>query len=230
MNKQSTKLIIIFILLVLVSCFFYFDVSYFLTIEYLKENKDIFSDYFNNNKVKTIIIFFIFYIIMTTISFPGATILTLAGGAIFGFWTGFIIISFASSIGATFSFLLSRYFFRDHIQNKFSEKLSLLNKGIEREGAFYLFSLRLIPIFPFFMINVLMGLTPISIIKYYIISQLGMIFGTLIYVNAGVQLSQVDSISSIMSPGLVSSFVLLGLLPILAKKLNSYIKSICPKQ
>lgn len=145
--------------------------------------------------------------------------MTLAGAGIFGFWPSLIVISFASTIGATLSFLGSRYLFRDWVQNKFGEKLQKINEGIEKEGAFYLFSLRLMPIFPFFMINLLMGLTPIKISTYFFTSQLGMLAGTIIYVNAGVQLSQIESTKDIVSQDIIISLMLLGLFPIAIKKL-----------
>ncbi len=162
---------------------------------------------------------------MTTLSFPGATILTLAGAATFGFSISLIVISFASSIGATLAFLISRYLFKDYIQKKFSQQLKVINKGLDQEGAFYLFSLRLIPIFPFFLINLLMGLTSINAVSYYFVSQIGMLLGTIVYVNAGAQLSQINSLKEIMSPQVIASFILLGLLPLFAKKIILFIKS-----
>ncbi|TNF27923.1 MAG: TVP38/TMEM64 family protein [Deltaproteobacteria bacterium] len=175
--------------------------------------------YHEQNMALTLSLYFLAYILITALSIPGATIMTLAGAGIFGFWTSLIIISFASTIGATLSFLGSRYLFRDWVQNKFGEKLQKVNEGMEREGAFYLFSMRLIPIFPFFMINLLMGLTPIKIPTYFFTSQLGMLAGSIIYVNAGVQLSQIESTKDIISPDIIISLMLLGLFPLIVKKL-----------
>ncbi len=136
------------------------------------------------------LLFFAFYVVITALSLPGAAIMTLAGGALFGLAWGFVIVSFASTIGATLAFLVSRYLLRDSVQKRFGDRLKPINRGIEREGAFYLFTLRLVPIFPFFLINILMGLTPIKTFTYYWVSQLGMLAGTVVYVNAGTQLAQ----------------------------------------
>jgi uncharacterized membrane protein YdjX (TVP38/TMEM64 family) len=159
------------------------------------------------------------YILVTALSLPGAVVLTLAGGALFGLGVGFVAISFASSIGATLAFLVSRFVLRDFVQSRFGDRLRVINKGVRREGAFYLFSLRLVPIFPFFLINLAMGLTPMRTGVYYLVSQVGMIPGTLVYVNAGTQLGRLESLSGILSPGLLLSFALLGLFPLLARKL-----------
>ena len=209
----------------MLTCLLYFDIGSFLTLEYLKENKEILINYYQKHKVQSLLIYFLFYIFMTTLSFPGATILTLAGAATFGFSISLIVISFASSIGATLAFLISRYLFKDYIQKKFSQQLKVINKGLDQEGAFYLFSLRLIPIFPFFLINLLMGLTSINAVSYYFVSQIGMLLGTIVYVNAGAQLSQINSLKEIMSPQVIASFILLGLLPLFAKKIILFIKS-----
>ncbi|MEX1303389.1 MAG: TVP38/TMEM64 family protein, partial [Desulfotignum sp.] len=158
------------------------------------------------------------YITVTALSLPGAAVMTLAGGALFGLVTGTVVISFASTIGATLAFLVSRFLLKNWVQNRFKDKLHAINRGIERDGAFYLFTLRLVPVFPFFIINLVMGLTPIRTIRFYLVSQLGMLPGTLVYVNAGTQLAQIDSLKDIVSPGLLLSFALLGMFPLLAKK------------
>jgi uncharacterized membrane protein YdjX (TVP38/TMEM64 family) len=159
------------------------------------------------------------YIVVTALSLPGAAVMTLAGGGLFGLVTGTIVVSFASTIGATCACVVARYLLRDWVQNKFGDKLKKINDGMEKEGGFYLFSLRLVPIFPFFVINLVMGLTPIRIVTYFWVSQLGMLPGTIVYVNAGKELAQLDSLKGILSPGLLISFALLGLLPIITKKL-----------
>ena len=150
--------------------------------------------------------------------------MTLAGGALFGLWTGIVLISFASSIGATAAFLASRYVLRESIQRRFGDKLSAINDGMAREGALYLFTLRLVPVFPFFLINLLMGLTSIRTVTFYWVSQIGMLAGTLVYVNAGTQLAQINSLSGIVSPGLLMSFALLGVFPLIAKRMIQWIQ------
>lgn len=170
-------------------------------------------------------VYFALYVLVTALSLPGAAIMTLAGGALFGLATGLVIVSFASSIGATLAFLASRFLLKDWVQSKFGDRLKAINQGVEKEGGFYLFTLRLVPAFPFFVINLVMGLTPIKPFTFYWVSQLGMLAGTAVYVNAGTQLGQLDSLSGILSPGLLGSFVLLGIFPIVAKKILDKIKS-----
>ena len=150
--------------------------------------------------------------------------MTLAGGAMFGFWLGLVVVSFASTIGATLACFVARFLLRDWVQNSFGDKLSAINTGIEKEGAFYLFSLRLVPIFPFFVINLAMGLTPMKLFTFYWVSQIGMLPGTMVYVNAGKELGQIESLSGILSPGLIISFVILGIFPITVKKLLAIYK------
>jgi len=222
---MKMKLLIVAIIVTVFGAFFYFDLGSYLTLEYIKENQENLQNYYLNNKFLTMGIFFGIYIVATAMSFPGATILTLLGGAIFGLGWGLVLVSFASTIGATLAFLMSRTVLRDTIQNKFGDKLKTFNEGVEREGALYLFTLRLVPIFPFFLINTVMGLTPMTVGKFYIVSQLGMLLGTAVYVNAGVQLSQLDSLSGILSPELIGSFALLGVLPIISKKIIEMIKA-----
>ncbi len=159
------------------------------------------------------------YVVVTALSLPGAAVMTLAGGGLFGLVTGTIAVSFASTIGATCACLVSRFFLRDWVQGKFGEKLHTINEGIEKEGAFYLFSLRLIPVFPFFIINLLMGLTTMPARTYFWVSQLGMLPATIVYVNAGNELAKIDSLGGIVSPSLIGSFAVLGLFPITVKKL-----------
>lgn len=218
-----------FFLLVIVSLiigiFFFFDLGQYLNLIYIKQNQDMFLEFYNSNRILTIGIYSLIYIITTAVSLPGATILTLLGGSIFGLSTGLFIVSFASSIGATLAFIFSRTILRDSIQNKFGDKLKTFNEGVNTEGAFYLFTLRLVPIFPFFMINMVMGLTSIKTMTFYLISQLGMLPGTAVYVNAGVQLSKIESLSGILSPDMLFSFALLGILPIFSKKIITILKS-----
>ncbi|MCG9787535.1 TVP38/TMEM64 family protein [Vibrio barjaei] len=189
----------------------------YLTLENAQAQQAALSDYINQNFVTAALVYFFAYIAITAFSIPGAAVVTLLGAALFGFWTSLLLVSFASTIGATIAFLSSRFLLRDWVQSKFGSKLETINKGVEKDGAFYLFSLRLIPVFPFFLINLLMGLTPIKVSKYYLVSQLGMLPGTAVYLNAGTQLASINSLSGIVSPAVVASFALLGLFPLIAK-------------
>ncbi len=216
---KNVKVWIGIAVLALIAAFFIFDLGQYLSLEYLKQKHQTILDFYAANRVLTIGGFFLVYVAATALSLPGAAILTLAAGAVFGLVTGLIIVSFASTIGATLSFLISRFLFRDTVQNKFGSYLETINNGVEKEGAFYLFTLRLIPAVPFFAVNLLMGLTPIKTIVYALVSQLGMLPGTAVFVNAGNQLSKIDSIGDILSPQLIGAFVLLGVFPIIAKKL-----------
>ncbi|MEA3363806.1 MAG: FAD-dependent oxidoreductase [Thermodesulfobacteriota bacterium] len=218
MNSRTTKISILAVIVVLMASFFIFDLGQYLTLGYLKSQQQGFNDYYQHNKFSTLLIYFVVYILVTALSLPGAAIMTLAGGALFGLWTAVVVVSFASSIGATLAFLVSRFLLRDWVQGKFGDKLQAINAGVEKEGAFYLFSLRLVPLFPFFVINLVMGLTPLKTSLYYIVSQVGMLAGTFVFVNAGTQLGQLESASGILSPGLLVSFALLGIFPLLAKR------------
>ena len=197
----------------------------YLNLDFIKSNQENFGQYYAENKLLTILIYFGIYILTTALSIPGATVLTLLGGALFGLGTGLIIISFASTIGATLAFLLSRTLFRESVEAKFKNQIDKLNKGIESEGAFYLFTLRLVPLFPFFLINMGMGLTRLKTFIFYLVSQVGMLPGTFVYVNAGVQLSQIDSLKGIVSPEVLGSFFLLGIFPYLAKGFFNFLKT-----
>ena len=216
MNKSKTAL---FLGLVCLSALFlYFDIQQYLNLSSLKAQQDYFSSVKQDSPLLVTGLFFAAYVLITALSLPGAVILTLAAGAIFGLFYGLIIASFASTIGATLAFLASRHLFRQSIQTRFSSQLKTFNQGINKDGAFYLFTLRLVPAFPFFIINLLMGLTTIKTKTYYIVSQIGMLAGTAVFVNAGTQLAKIDSLSGILSFNLFLSFALLGLLPIVAKK------------
>ncbi len=217
-NKKTLKLGLVIFLIGLIGLVFFFDLQQFLTLNYLKSQQQILVDYYHSNTVFTIVIYFVVYVVATALSIPGAAVLTLFGGALFGLLTGTIIISFASTLGATLAFLTSRFLLRDYVQTKFGDHLETINKGIQKEGEYYLFTLRLIPVFPFFLINLAMGLTPIALIKYYLVSQIGMLPGTIVYVFAGTQLAQIDSLQGILSPGLLIAFTLLGLFPLVTKK------------
>ncbi len=205
-------------IIILVVLFFAFDLHKYFSLANLKGELDNLRAFYSDNKLLSIAVYMAGYILVTALSLPGATVITLAGGAVFGLGTGVVVVSFASSIGATLAFLFSRYLFKDWVQTKFSTKLNAINQGIEKEGGFYLFTLRLVPAFPFFVINLAMGVTPISARLFYGVSQIGMLPGTIVYVNAGTMLGQIDSMGGILSPGLIFSFALLGIFPLVAKK------------
>ena len=222
MNK--TKITLFAIIILLVALFFVFDLGQYFNLEYLKEKQAAMDAYYEREPVTTTVSYFLLYVIITGLSLPGAAILTLAAGAIFGVLWGTIVVSFASTIGATLAFLFSRYLFREAIQGRFADKLTAINRGMEEEGAFYLFTLRLVPIFPFFIINLVMGLTPIRVLTFFLVSQVGMLAGTIVYVNAGTQIAKIEQFEDILSLELILSFALLGIFPLLAKKMVDYLK------
>jgi len=223
MNKSKAVLIVL--LLSLVAVYFVFDLGQYLTLEYVKSEKANFVNFYQQEKITTIGIFILIYISVTALSLPGAAIMTLAGGAIFGLLEGTIIISFASTIGATLAFLAARFVLRESVQAKFANKLQSINDGMEKEGRLYLFTLRLIPVFPFFMINLVMGITKIKVKDFFWVSQLGMLPGTIVYVNAGSQLASLESLAGILSPTMLLSFALLGIFPLVAKKTMAFYKA-----
>jgi len=218
MKGNRGRLVLLAVIVALVGAFFVFDLGHYLTLAYLKEQQRAFADFYAEHRLATIAGYMLVYILVTALSLPGATVMTLAGGALFGLWTALVAVSFASSIGATLAFLVSRFLLRDGVQKRFGDKLRAVNAGIERDGPFYLFSLRLVPIFPFFVINLVMGLTPIRAAVFYAVSQVGMLPGTFVYVNAGTQLGRLETAAGILSPGLLVSFALLGVFPLLARK------------
>ncbi len=223
MNKKKLGLVVV--LLALVASYFIFDLGRFFSLDFFKSQQAAIEAYRLANPWATAGIFFAVYVAVTALSFPGAAVLTLAAGAIFGLLTGLIIVSFASSIGATLAFLASRFLLRDWVQSRFGDRLKALNAGVKKDGGFYLFTLRLVPAFPFFVINLVMGLTPIRTTTFYWVSQIGMLAGTIVYVNAGTQLGQIDSLAGILSPGLIGSFVLLGIFPLIAKKIVAAVQA-----
>ncbi|MHB8707566.1 MAG: FAD-dependent oxidoreductase [Desulfuromonadales bacterium] len=224
MHTTPAKIILFVLALVLITAFFLFDLDRFLTLGYLKSQQQAFQDYYHEHRLWTLLAYFIIYVLVTALSLPGAAVMTLAGGALFGFWPALLVVSFASTIGATLAMLIARFLLRDWVQGKFGDKLKAINTGIEKEGAFYLFSLRLVPLFPFFLINLAMGLTPLRAATFYWVSQLGMLAGTAVYVNAGTRLGQLESAAGILSPALLLSFALLGIFPMAAKKLLAIVK------
>ena len=218
MNKS--KLAVLAVIVALVAAFFVFDLKQYVSIEYFQAQRAVIEAYFQANPVETGVAFFLIYVAVTGLSLPGAAILTLVAGAIFGLLWGTVIVSFASTMGATLAFLASRYLLRDWVQARFGDKLKPINEGVAREGAFYLFALRLVPAFPFFVINLVMGLTPLKTRTFYWISQVGMLAGTIAYVYAGTQLGQFK-----ISVGLVAAFVILGIFPLVAKKVLDAFKA-----
>ena len=222
MNTKKWAIALAFITLLI--SFFAFDLGRYLSLDYLKQSQTYFAEIYARQPLMVVGIYFVIYVVATALSFPGATILTLAGGAIFGLGWGTLIVSFASCMGATLAFLTARFVLRDSVQNRFSQRLIEIDKGIEKDGAFYLFTLRLVPLVPFFVINLVMGLTQMKTWTFYWVSQLGMLAGTAVYVNAGTQLGKIDSLKGILSPGLLASFVLLGIFPLIASKVIDAVK------
>lgn len=211
------KKLIIAIVLIAIAALLVTQFSQYLTLDVAKAKQAELANYIDAHLLQAALIYFVVYVLLTAFSIPGATVVTLLGAALFGFWLSLLLASFASTIGATLAFLSSRFLLRDWVQAKFADKLQTINQGIERDGAFYLLSLRLIPIFPFFLINLVMGLTPISTWRYYWVSQLGMLPGTAVYLNAGTQLAEISNLGEIVSLPVLASFVLLGVFPIVVK-------------
>ncbi|MES9937556.1 MAG: FAD-dependent oxidoreductase [Sedimenticola sp.] len=223
---MSTKRIITFLIIAaLVASFFIFDLGQYLTLEYMKAKQAELEGFRQENPFGTAAAFFLVYVAVTALSLPGATVMTLVVGAVFGLFWGFLLVSFASTLGATLAFLVARFLLHDAVQDRFGDKLRAINDGVRKDGAFYLFGLRLVPIFPFFVINLVMGLTPMRTWTYAWVSQVGMLAGTLVYVNAGTQLGKLETLSGILSPNLLISFALLGVFPLIAKKVLQVIKA-----
>ncbi|MGR9117158.1 MAG: FAD-dependent oxidoreductase [Gammaproteobacteria bacterium] len=215
---KTSKMGLLFVIAILISAFFLFDVPQYLTLEFLKARQAGIETYRSAHPGLTIALYAALYIVVTGLSLPGAAVLTLAGGAVFGLLWGTLIVSFASTLGATLAFLAARFLFRDTVKARFGARLKAIDEGVKRDGPFYLFTLRLVPLFPFFMINLAMGLTAIRTWTFYWVSQVGMLAGTAVYVNAGTQLAKLETLSGILSPALLGSFALLGVFPLLAKK------------
>jgi len=219
------RLILIGVIAAAIVAFFALDLGRFLTLDALKSSQASFAAWYDAAPLVVIGAYFLVYVAVTALSLPGAAVMTLAGGALFGLGIGTLVVSFASSLGATLAFLVSRFLLRDWVQRRFGDRFAAVNAGMAKDGAFYLFTLRLVPLFPFFVINLVMGLTPIKVRTFYWVSQVGMLAGTLVYVNAGTQLARLDSLAGILSPALIGSFALLGVFPLLAKKLVGAIQT-----
>ncbi len=222
---SRSRLLLLVVLIAAVLAFVGFDLGRFLTLEFFKSQQSAIEAWRAANPALSAAAFFLVYVAVTALSLPGAAVMTLAVGAVFGLWWGVLLVSFASSIGATLAFLASRFLLRDWVQARFGDRLKSINAGVKKDGGFYLFTLRLVPIFPFFVINLLMGLTPMPARRFYWVSQLGMLAGTFVYVNAGTQLARIDSLAGILSPGLIGSFVLLGVFPLLARKIVEFVQA-----
>lgn len=213
------KAILALLIVAAIALFFGMGLDQHLTLGALKESQGKFAAMLEQAPWRVTFVAFALYVLVVALSLPGATIMGLAAGALFGVWHGTLFVSFASSIGATLAFLISRYLLRDFVQHCFGDKLKGINEGMAKDGALFLFMLRLVPLFPFFLINLLMGLTQIRTRTFYWVSQLGMLAGTLVYVNAGTQLARIDSLSDIVSPKVLLSFALLGVFPLIAKRI-----------
>ena len=225
-NKMNIKKIaIVLVIIIFVSGFILFDLGQYFSLSYIKESQQKFDLLYAEHRALVIASYMLIYIIMAALSLPGAIVMGLAGGALFGFVVGTIAVSFSSTIGATLACFVSRSILRDWIQGKFGDRLKTVNEGIEKEGPFYLFTLRLIPVFPFWLINLVMGLTKMRLRTFFWVSQIGMLPGTMVFVNAGKELGKIDSVKGILSPGLILSFVILGIFPIVAKKIVALYKS-----
>jgi pyruvate/2-oxoglutarate dehydrogenase complex dihydrolipoamide dehydrogenase (E3) component/uncharacterized membrane protein YdjX (TVP38/TMEM64 family) len=221
---STSKIIILIIVACMIGSFLYFDLGQFLTLEYVKSQQAELNALVLERPLEIAATFFVLYVAVTAASLPGAAILTLVAGAMFGVLWGTVLVSFASSIGATLAMLVARFVLREQVVAKFGAQLSGIDKGIEKEGAFYLFTLRLVPLFPFFAINLLMGLTKIKVLTFLFVSQIGMLAGTIVFVNAGTQLAQIESTSDILSLELLLSFALLGIFPLIAKKIVDVVR------
>jgi dihydrolipoamide dehydrogenase len=225
MNKRHLRWLLVALVLLAIGAYFLFNLGQYLSLDYLKSRQQAFQSYYAAHRLVTLITYMGVYVLVTALSVPGAAILTLAGGLMFGLLVGTVVVSFASTIGATLAFLAARFVLRDAVQRRFAQRLRRINEGVEREGAFYLFTLRLIAAVPFFLINLLMGLTRIRTWRFFWVSQLGMLPGTLVYVNAGTQLGRIEALGDIFSPGLIVSLALLGVFPLAAKRVAGYLRA-----
>jgi len=221
---SAKKLLLLLVIITLFVSAFAFDLTQYLSLDVLKEKQQQLNQLFVDYPFTVFAIYFVIYVVTTALSLPGATILTLGSGAIFGLGWGLLLASFAASFGAFLAFLSARFILHDWVQEKFGDRLTAINRGMERDGAFYLLSLRLVPLFPFFVINLVMGLTKIKVWTFYWVSQVGMLLGTAVYVNAGTQLAQISSLGDVVSADLIGAFVLLGIFPLIAKAVLAFLK------
>jgi uncharacterized membrane protein YdjX (TVP38/TMEM64 family) len=218
------KIVIIGVIIALVMAFYVFDLGKYFSLDYIKASQAKFDVLYQEHSILVVAVYMLIYVVMAALSLPGAAIMTLLAGALFGRLIGTVAVSFASTIGATLACFVARFLLRDWVQEKVGEKLKPINDGIEKEGAFYLFTMRLIPAFPFWLVNLAMGLTNLPLRTFYWVSQVGMLAGTFVYVNAGTELAKIESLSGILNPTLIISFVILGVFPLLVKKLMALYK------
>jgi uncharacterized membrane protein YdjX (TVP38/TMEM64 family) len=218
------RLAVVLFIVLLIAAFFVFHLGQYFNLAYLKSQQAAFDSVYQANPLATGLIFFAVYVAVTALSLPGAAILTLAAGAVFGLWWGILIASFASSMGAVLALLVARFVLRDTIQKRFGDKLRIINAGVKKDGAFYLLTLRLLPVFPFFVVNLVMALTPMGVWTFYWVSQLGMFIGTVIYVNAGTQIAKIQSPGDVLSLSLLLSLCLLAVFPLATKQVVEFIR------
>ncbi len=224
MDQKKIKIGLLILIMLAIIAFFFYDIQQYATLDYIKAKQQNIFEYYKQNVFFVLVLFIFLYVLVTALSLPVATFLTLLGGALFGFSTGLIIVSFASTIGATLAFLMARFLAQNYVQKYYKKQLSKINKKFKSEGAFYLFALRLVPVFPFFIINVVMGLMTIKTWTFYWVSQLGMLPGTIVYVYAGTQLAQIETFSDITTPSMLIAFALLGLFPLIAKNFVQFMR------
>ena len=222
MNRS--KLLLLLIIAVIVGIFLGFDGHKLLTLENLQSHQSAIGQWIDQNLVLAVSGYAVIYVVVTALSLPGATIMTLAGGAFFGNLYGLAAVSIASTVGASLAFLVARFLMRDTLRTRYAETVAKMDRGIEKDGAFYLATLRLVPVFPFFLINLAMGLTAMKLRTYALVSWIAMLPGTFVYVNAGTQLGQIQSTGDILSANLLLSFALLGLFPLIAKFVVGFIR------
>ena len=222
---EKKKIALVGFILLLIVLFFVFNLDQYMRLSFLKESRETFRILYEQHTALVLGGFFLLYVGVTALSLPGAAVMTLAAGALFGFWMGLVLVSFASTTGGTLACIVARYLFRDWAREKLGTWLHKINSGIEREGSFYLFTLRLIPVVPFFLINLGMALTNMRMITFYWVSQVGMLPGTAVYINAGKQLGEISSTSDIFSADLIISFVILGIFPLAVKKIVNLIRT-----
>ncbi|MBU1275696.1 MAG: TVP38/TMEM64 family protein [Proteobacteria bacterium] len=224
-QRLIKRLAVVGIVIAAILAFWLLDLGQYFSLSYVKASQARFQAYYAAHPAFMLGGYFVVYVLVTAFSLPGAAVMTLMGGALFGFWWTLLVVSFASSAGATLACFFARFVLGNWVQQKFADKLGTINRGVEREGAFYLFTLRLVPLFPFFVINLVMGLTKMPLRTFYWVSQVGMLPGTAVFTNAGKELGQISSLGGILSPGLIISFVILGIFPLVVKKILAWYRS-----
>jgi pyruvate/2-oxoglutarate dehydrogenase complex dihydrolipoamide dehydrogenase (E3) component/uncharacterized membrane protein YdjX (TVP38/TMEM64 family) len=218
------KLLFAALIAAVLAGWFVFDLGRYFELQAVKDSQLAIETYRDRHPLLALALYFGLYVVVTALSLPGAALLTLIGGAIFGLLWGTLVVSFASTLGATAAFLSARFLLRDWVSARFGPRLVAIDEGVKREGAFYLFTLRLVPLFPFFLVNLLLGLTAMRTWTFFWVSQLGMLAGTIVYVNAGTQLARIDSLGGVLSPALLASFVVLGVFPLLARRVVAHVQ------